>query len=158
MRVKMLICLLACAMVLGGSFGTVGAQEKKPIVIGNLIPMTGALSEHGAQAVRGIEMAVSEINAAGGMLGRPVEAKILDNKYKPDVAVRMADTLLYDYGAQFINGCLITSTTNAVSQWAKNKKMLYIGYGVSEFLSMKNGHRYFFRGAAPSSVRRIFAG
>jgi branched-chain amino acid transport system substrate-binding protein len=155
MRVKMLICLVVCAVVLMGSLGAFGAEKTKPIVIGCLIPTTGALSEHGAQAVRGIDMAVAEINAAGGMLGRPVTAKIFDSKYKPDVAVRMADTLLYDYGANFLTGCLLTSTTNAVSQWAKNKKMLYIGYGVSEFLTMKNGHHYFFRGVAPATVQQL---
>lgn len=155
MRRRMLICLVVCAVVLGGALGASGATKGKPVVIGCLIPTTGALSEHGAQAVRGIEMAIEEINAAGGMLGRPVEAKIVDNKYKPDVSVGMADSLLYDHGASFLNGCLITSTTKAVSEWAKNKKMLFIGYGVSDFLTMEDGHRYFFRGAATASIQQL---
>jgi branched-chain amino acid transport system substrate-binding protein len=155
MRAIMLVCLVVCALVIGVSVGSSGAQTGKPVVIGWLVPIGGALAEHGAVNIRGIEMAVEEINAAGGMLGRPVATKILDTKYKPDTAVRAAESLVYDFEAAFLMGCLITSETKAVSEWAKNKKMLYVGFGVSDFLTSEEGHRYFFRGSAPGSVQQL---
>ena len=53
----------AVLIVLGAS------SMQAEILIGSAAPLTGQLAWHGEQHERGIQMAVSEINAAGGLLG-----------------------------------------------------------------------------------------
>jgi branched-chain amino acid transport system substrate-binding protein len=62
------------------------SSSKKPIVIGSGSPVTGALAGDGLMMVRGQQLAVAEINAAGGVLGRPLQLSVLDTQVQqPDV-------------------------------------------------------------------------
>jgi branched-chain amino acid transport system substrate-binding protein len=60
--------------------------SKQPLVIGSGIPVTGAYAGDGQQMLRGQQLAVAEINAAGGVLGRPLQISTLDTQeQQPDV-------------------------------------------------------------------------
>jgi branched-chain amino acid transport system substrate-binding protein len=62
------------------------ATSKQPLVIGSGCPVTGAYAGDGRQMIRGQQLAVAEINAAGGVLGRPLKLSILDTQIQqPDV-------------------------------------------------------------------------
>ena len=62
------------------------SSSKQPIVIGSGSPVTGALAGDGLMMVRGQQLAVAEINAAGGVLGRPLQLSVLDTQLQqPDV-------------------------------------------------------------------------
>jgi len=63
-----LACLLA-----------VGARAAEPITLGLVDEMTGPQAEAGVLVLHGARLAVEEVNAAGGILGRPVELKVEDN-------------------------------------------------------------------------------
>ena len=64
---------------------TTGAT-KTPIEIGSGSPLTGALAADGQMMVRGQELAVAELNAGGGVLGRPLVISKLDTQLQqPDV-------------------------------------------------------------------------
>jgi branched-chain amino acid transport system substrate-binding protein len=67
------------------------AQEKKPIVIGGSLPLTGQFAETGKWIERGMKFWVAEVNAAGGLLGRPVELKIYDDESNANKAVTFAE-------------------------------------------------------------------
>jgi branched-chain amino acid transport system substrate-binding protein len=68
---------------------------KKPILIGGALALTGINAYVDEPAVRGIQLAVDEINAKGGILGRPVEFVNLDSKSDPvtssNVAVQLVE-------------------------------------------------------------------
>ncbi|HEY5988301.1 MAG TPA: ABC transporter substrate-binding protein, partial [Streptosporangiaceae bacterium] len=65
---------------------TTASTSKQPIVIGSGSPVTGAYAGDGQQMIRGQRLAVAEINAAGGVLGRPVKLALLDTQaQQPDV-------------------------------------------------------------------------
>ena len=81
---------------LGGFFGGKASNStsasaatsatKQPIVIGSGCPVTGAYAGDGQQMIRGQQLAVAEINASGGVLGRPLKLSILDTQIQqPDV-------------------------------------------------------------------------
>ena len=58
----------------------------EPIKIGLPVSLTGGLAADGMDAMRAAIMAIEEINAAGGVLGRPLEAVIYDVKeFEPDI-------------------------------------------------------------------------
>ncbi|MCJ7435934.1 MAG: ABC transporter substrate-binding protein [Anaerolineales bacterium] len=58
-------------------------QSTEPIIFGMVAPMTGDAAEYGTQLERGVQLAVDEINAAGGINGRTVELDICDDKCDP---------------------------------------------------------------------------
>src|SRR5262249_13946751 len=82
---------LATAAVMG--VGTAWAQQG-PIVIGVSTPKTGPLATASEWEMWGVDLAVEEINAAGGLLGRKVETMVLDNKCNPAEAVNVANKLV----------------------------------------------------------------
>ena len=60
--------------------------SKQPLVIGSGVPVTGVYAGDGQQMLRGQQLAVAEINAAGGVLGRPLKLAVLDTQaQQPDV-------------------------------------------------------------------------
>jgi branched-chain amino acid transport system substrate-binding protein len=62
------------------------STSKQPIVIGSGSPVTGAYAGDGQQMIRGQQLAVAHINAAGGVLGRPLKLAVLDTQaQQPDV-------------------------------------------------------------------------
>lgn len=70
------------------------AQGKTPIKIGGAFNLTGALSSLDAPAANGAKLAVKEINAAGGVLGRPLELVIYDGKSDAATITNVASQLL----------------------------------------------------------------
>jgi branched-chain amino acid transport system substrate-binding protein len=76
---------LALTLAAGAMFvnGSANAQDKKPITIGFSQSLTGFLSPFGKQALVGAEIWRDQINAAGGLLGRPVKLIYYDDKSSP---------------------------------------------------------------------------
>jgi branched-chain amino acid transport system substrate-binding protein len=56
------------------------AQDATPIAVGSALPMSGFAAADGIEFKNGLELAAEEINAAGGVLGRPIELHIEDTK------------------------------------------------------------------------------
>jgi len=83
------------AAVLGAGLAACGsrpseqaaADTDKPIVIGISLPLTGDFSQPGGEAKRGYEVWAKQINAAGGLLGRQVQLKIVDDASSQDTVV-----------------------------------------------------------------------
>src|SRR5216117_573850 len=67
--------------------------QAKPYKIGTLQPLTGAAAAGGRMALVGTELAVSRINRAGGINGRPVELIVEDYQSRPDAGRRKAEKL-----------------------------------------------------------------
>ena len=67
----------------GGDIGTVAEASNGPIVIGAAIDLTGNMAPFDAPALASAQIAVKKINAAGGILGRQVELKFIDDKLDP---------------------------------------------------------------------------
>jgi branched-chain amino acid transport system substrate-binding protein len=79
--VSVLIAIaLALAAVGCGGDGGGEASSDEPITIGSAIAMTGGLSSFDKPALDGTKIAIEEINAAGGILGRPVKSVTADTK------------------------------------------------------------------------------
>src|SRR5262249_58619134 len=83
----------AAAVLVGGALvgGTARAQE---ITIATVGPMTGQYASFGEQMRRGAEMAVRDINAAGGVLGRQLRLEIGDDACDPRQAVAVANQMV----------------------------------------------------------------
>ena len=76
---------------------------------------------------KGIELAVEEVNAAGGVLGgRKIEVVSRDDNGNPGDAVRVAEELLSREGAAFLIGTFPSNVGLAVADFAKQRKVLFI--------------------------------
>lgn len=98
MRMGVRIFTVLAALMLAVS---VSAQGNDPIIIGAVFNSTGWMAEYDQPAQRGAEIAVEMINEAGGVLGRPLELRVLDGETDPPVVFNAALQLI-EGGAQFI--------------------------------------------------------
>jgi branched-chain amino acid transport system substrate-binding protein len=91
MRVK----LMAAAFAVAGVYvcGSAMAQQG-PIVIGVSTPKTGPLATASEWEMWGVDLALEEINAQGGLLGRKVQVMVEDNKCNPSEGVNVANKLV----------------------------------------------------------------
>ena len=76
--------------------GSAQAQDTSPVIIGGPLPLTGPVAADGVEFKRGLEMAAEEINALGGILGRPIELKFEDTETKGDDVIISAAQRLID--------------------------------------------------------------
>jgi urea transport system substrate-binding protein len=111
--------LAACASEDGGGGGGGGGQSGEPFKLGALIPLTGIETHVGQSMLVSTEIAVEEINAAGGVLGRPIELVVEDEASDPAVAVEKAKKLINEDGVTFIVGTLISAVRNAVVEFTR---------------------------------------
>ena len=74
--------IAACAMLAGAS----GAFAQNTIKIANIVELSGAGATSGTNFKNGVEMAIKEINAAGGILGKKIESTTSDTQTNPGVA------------------------------------------------------------------------
>ena len=84
------------AALLAGLNRSARAQSSDPIIIGCPAPLTGIVAADGIEFRRGLELAAEEINAVGGILGRPVELVFVDTESKGDDVVIQAAQRLVD--------------------------------------------------------------
>jgi branched-chain amino acid transport system substrate-binding protein len=98
--VKRLLQLVLVLIVVSASiFGCAPAQEpeeetKEPIKVGVVYTLTTSLASYGTPMLMGVRMAVDEINAEGGINGRPLELIIEDSSNSNDVAVNALQKVL----------------------------------------------------------------
>ncbi|KAF0808725.1 extracellular ligand-binding receptor [Alcanivorax sp. S71-1-4] len=116
-----------------------------PIRIGLNYPSSGEYRQEGLMQRRGALMAIDEINAAGGVLGRPIEMLDADTASQPDRAVANVDQLA-DQGVRMLFGGSSSAVAIAAGRRARERGLLYFGtLTYSNDTTGKDGHRYLFR-------------
>src|SRR5258708_6567635 len=113
------------------------AQSKDPIRIGFPAPLTGPFSAIAADMKQGAELAVDELNAKGGILGRKVEVLIRDDQLKPQVGAQRTQELIEKEGCQFIVGGLPPHLQMPINNHPKKPKALLISTSQSDEISAK---------------------
>jgi branched-chain amino acid transport system substrate-binding protein len=100
------------------------ALAADPIKIGVVTPLTGTYAPIGQQVRWGVELAVKEVNAAGGILGCPVELLFEDEEANPAVATQKAEKLFQVSKVDFLTGTVNSGSTLAVGQLAERNNRL----------------------------------
>lgn len=95
---------------------------------------------------RGWQLAVEEINAAGGIRGEPVVVIDRDDAGKPANAVRLAEELVRGEGVAMLMGGFFSHVGLAISDFAKRNRVLFLATEpLADALVWHQGHRYTFR-------------
>lgn len=125
---------------------TARAQSSEPVRIGILASLTGAVQVWGRSTRQGALMAVDEINASGGILGRPVELKLEDDESNVEVGLRKAHKLVLQDRVDVLVGInhsgVLLSVVNALPEL---KRILICPCATSTQASTQRFNRYFFR-------------
>jgi branched-chain amino acid transport system substrate-binding protein len=117
-----LIFLSAAALLSAG----LGCSEKKaPPRIGSVLRLSIG-SEHGIPSKRGVQMAVDELNAAGGLNGQKVEVIFEDEKDSPKDAVNAAQKLINVDKVLALVGPMTSGATLAAYKTADDAKVVLI--------------------------------
>ncbi|MGH7279165.1 MAG: ABC transporter substrate-binding protein, partial [Candidatus Rokuibacteriota bacterium] len=122
------------------------AHAQGPIKIGEINSFSGIGAPFTGPYRDAVEMAVEEVNARGGLLGRKVEVIFRDDKGQPAEAVKHAQELTASERVTLISGTFLSNVGLAVSDWARQNKTLFVAAEpLTEALTWSKGHDYVFR-------------
>jgi branched-chain amino acid transport system substrate-binding protein len=142
-RVTLLSVLVVSALLLVASSAL---AAPKTIKIGIIDAYTGGAAPMCIDNLNGFKMAIEEVNAKGGVLGRKIEYVTRDDKFKPDVSLAMAKELVMKEKVDILVGTISSAAALAVSDFAKKEKVPFLVTGAkSEKISGEKGHRYVFQ-------------
>src|SRR6202163_3218663 len=136
------VVILAGALFLSVS-GPVSAQQTIKI---------GELNSYKSQPAfldpykKGWELAIEEINAKGGVLGKKLEVISRDDGSNPGDAVRVAEELITREGVALIAGTFLSHIGLAVTEFAGKKQVFFLAAEpLTDKITWQNGNRYTFR-------------
>lgn len=120
---KAAIGALAAALYL---VPAVAQGQSKPYVLGAVLSLSGPVAPNGVPTKDGIEVAVAEINARGGVNGRPLQVLFEDDQSKPDQAVILANKLITQNGVRVLLGASFGSTANAIASVVEKHRVFQL--------------------------------
>lgn len=124
--------LAACALALGATLTTTAAlaQTKEPLRFGVAMPLTGSQALFGVDFVTAAKWAVADINAKGGVEGRPLEMVVLDTQAEPQTGISAVNRLIHvDKVPVFITAW--SGVVKAVAPIANREKVLALAVGAN---------------------------
>lgn len=119
-------------------------RKSDDIVIGAALPLTGPTSYYGEDSRRGIDMALDEINAAGGVRGKKIRVIYEDTQGKGNQAINAVRKLISADNVPAIIGCGTSTETMAVAPVVEQNKRVLIT-PVSSAASISRAGEYIFR-------------
>ncbi len=138
----------ACGSSGGGGGGGGG---NGPIVIGTSISKTGVYAASADFALRGYQYWVDEINAKGGLLGRQVQLKVMDDKSDPGTAIQLYTKLITQDRVDVIVGPYSSGISQAVAPLAEKNQMPMIQPEASAS-NIFDGTKYNLQGIKPADA------
>lgn len=142
---------LSRRQILGGvgasmlSPAIIRAQGTRPIRIGEINSYSSAPA-FTLPYRRGWQLAVEQLNAKGGLLGRELQVISRDDEGKPSVALRAAEELVRRQGVDLLAGAYLSNVGLAISDFARQNRILFVASEpLTDALVWDQGHRYCYR-------------
>jgi branched-chain amino acid transport system substrate-binding protein len=133
-------------------FPFISYGQSDVIRVGHLTPRTGFLGPLGEFAVQAMDMAVAEINAGGGVLGRKIEL-LKEDSVNPQTATTKAERMVERDKVACLVGEISSASGLAISQVAERTKTLFINTGCnSDELRGKGCKKYMFHIESQNSM------
>jgi branched-chain amino acid transport system substrate-binding protein len=133
-----------------GTAAPAEAPTGEPIIIGALTSLTGPFTPWGVQVRDGMQLAVDEINAAGGVGDRPLELRVVDDESNPEAGTSGIERLIEE-GAVAVGGIISSDVGLATTRVAEELEtpMFLVKAGSEQILTQDS--RYTFRTCIPSA-------
>ncbi|MGW1490089.1 branched-chain amino acid ABC transporter substrate-binding protein [Streptomyces sp. NPDC002402] len=151
-RVVALTSLLTvAALSTTGCNGLVGSSsegdDKGPIVLGMDIPMSGSSADTGPYMKNGAQLAIDEINAKGGVLGRKLKLQVEDDACDPKTAVAAANKLVAAGTVVSVGGYCSGATLPTLPVFGKQKvPMIIPAANSNELVAQQQDHVFLING------------
>lgn len=104
----------------------VTAPEGDPLKIGMATSLSGAIALFGVANQNGAQMAVDDLNEAGGVLGRPVELIVRDDEARPEEGVAQARDLILTEEIDMLLGPVSSGVALAITEVAREREIPFI--------------------------------
>lgn len=144
MKLGKLLMAAAAATVLAGAIGA-HAEDKAPVRIGTIAPLSGPGAFDGQLAVEGMEAMVELVNEKGGVLdGRKLELVKYDDKGNPEEGVSAAKRALEQDDVDLIVGGWFSSVALTMKEVTRDR-IINIMTSTQHPNTTKEGHKYLFR-------------
>jgi branched-chain amino acid transport system substrate-binding protein len=124
MKFSKVASVVLCAAMAAGACGAAASAEET-YKIGGIGPVTGAAALYGSAVMNAAQIAVDEINEAGGVNGYQLEFNPQDDEHDAEKSVNAYNTLK-DWGMQILLGTVTTNPCIAVSAEAANDQMFLL--------------------------------
>lgn len=129
------------------------AGDRTEILIGGTLPLTGAEARIGGFYKEGYDLALDEINQAGGVEvgGKklPIKLTLLDDTTNQDTAASLADKLINSDKVDFFLGTYSTALVQRQSTVAEQNKVPYVSGGGAATAIYQRGYKWIFGALAP---------
>lgn len=134
------------------------AQEAVPLKIGVIGPVTGPSSDFGNPMVNGVRLAIDEINAVGGYVGRPLQLVIKDDKGDPNAGLQGAQALAAEGVVATIGFCNTGVAQKSLDVFQNARLPLIVPCSTGTPLTAKfpAEQSYIFRTSARDSIQAPF--
>ena len=134
LAMAMVLAMTACAASTGGTKGPANqdsTSSSKEYVIGFEAPLTGNNAQDGLAGMQGAQLAVDQINAAGGIDGVPVRLFTADDKADPKESVMVANKFAEDKSVLIMIGPALSSGALAIAPIIEARDLSCIAFGAS---------------------------
>ncbi|MGW4792339.1 ABC transporter substrate-binding protein [Nonomuraea sp. NPDC004297] len=119
-----LVCLSLAVTACAGGGGSGGGGPGDPVKVGLIVSLTGNYTPLGSEDKKAVELAVEQVNAQGGLLGRTVELVTRDDKTAPDQAIVAYNQIKGEIDA--LIGPVFSNAGLAVEPLAQRDRMPYL--------------------------------
>jgi branched-chain amino acid transport system substrate-binding protein len=153
----MQVLRIACALALGLA-ASLAAAQTNTFRVGVIGPFTGPSADFGVPMLQGIQLAVDEINAVGGYLGRPLELVVKDDKANPDEGLKQSQALVSEKVNVVLGFCNTGVAAKSLDTFQNAKLPLIIPCSTGSPLTAKfpAPDSYIFRNAARDGIQAPF--
>lgn len=129
------------------TLGAAPAMAAEPIKVGFVGGISGFCASTIGPSVDAVKLAAEEVNAAGGINGRPLEVIFRDSKSKPDEGAKQARDLIETEGVHMLMGPCSSSVWLAISPIAKEHKVPLVSAAAGSHRgTIEFGHKYIYQG------------
>jgi branched-chain amino acid transport system substrate-binding protein len=128
----------------GAPAGGAGGDQKAPLSIGAAVSTTGSNGNIGKYQVEAYQLWEEQVNARGGLLGRPVKMAILDDASDPTTGQKLYEKLISEDKVDLVLGPYASSVTMSSSTTTEKYKYPMLAAGASASDIWKRGFRYVF--------------
>ena len=134
------------------------AQQGNSVAVGVIGPFSGPSSDFGTPMLQGIQLAIEEINAVGGYLGRPLALVVKDDKGDPDAGLQAAQELAVQKVAATIGFCNTGVAQKSLDVFQNARIPLIVPCATGTPLTAKfpAPESYIFRTSARDSIQAPF--
>lgn len=145
----------ATALLSSHAFAQTASQ---PVKIGVIGPFTGPSSDFGQPMLHGIQLAVDEINAVGGYLGRPLSLVVKDDQGNPDQGLKGAQELMQEGVIATIGFCNTGVAMKALDVFQNAKSPLIVPCATGTPITAKYppAESFIFRTSARDAIQAPF--